>query len=76
MLEDVLVLLVADFMEVIHVELPNKGREVAVPEVSRQYLLLEPLNIKDGEVGTLLIPGYNARVLISLNKKGVTSRIS
>lgn len=45
MFKDVLVLLVADLVEVVHVELPHKGREVAVPEVGGQYLLLEALNI-------------------------------
>lgn len=43
--KDVLVLLVADLVEIVHVELPDKGREVAVPEVGGQDLLLEALNI-------------------------------
>ena len=75
-LKDVLVLLVADLVEVVHVELADEGGEVAVPEVGGQDLLLEALNIKDGEVGALLVPGDNAGVLIGLNGKGVTSRIS
>lgn len=35
MLKDVLVELVADLVEVVHVELPHKGGEVLVSEVGR-----------------------------------------
>ena len=33
MLEDVFVLLVADFVEIVHVELPDEGGEVPVAKV-------------------------------------------
>jgi hypothetical protein len=65
--EDVLVELVADLVEVIHVELPDKGGEVAVPEIGRQDLLLEPLNVQNGKVSSFLVPAHDARVLIALS---------
>lgn len=56
MLENVLVLLVSNFVEIIHVELPDEGGEVSVPEVDRKNLLLETIDIEDSEVGSLLVP--------------------
>ena len=56
MLENVLVLLVSDFVKVIHVELADEGGEVAVPEVDGEDFLLEAVDIEDGEVGSLLVP--------------------
>jgi hypothetical protein len=56
MLENVLVLLVSNFVEIIHVELPDEGGEVSVSEVDRKNLLLEAIDIEDGEVGSLLVP--------------------
>lgn len=76
MLEDVLVLFVADLMEVIHVELSNKGAEVAVPKVDGQDLLLEALDVEDGKVGAVLVPGSDGAVGIILSHGGSTSRIS
>ena len=59
MLKDVLVLFIPDLVEIIHVELPDEGREVAMPKVDGKDLLLEAVNVEDGEVGSLLVPGYN-----------------
>lgn len=53
-------------MEVVHVELPHKGGEVAVAEVGWQDLLLKSFYIQDGEVDALLVPAHDARVLIAL----------
>ena len=57
MLKNVLILLIPNFVEVIHVELPDKGGEVAVPEVDGKDLRLEAVHIEDGEVGSFLVPG-------------------
>jgi len=56
--EDVFILFVADFVEIVHVELPYKGRKVSVPEVSRQDFLLEAFNIENGEVRAFLVPNH------------------
>ncbi len=68
MLENVFILLIANFVEVIHVELANKGREITMPKVNRKNLLLKPVHIQDGEVGALFIPRDDAGVLIALNR--------
>jgi hypothetical protein len=75
-LEDVAIELVADLVEVIHVELADEGGEVAVAEVGRQDLLLEPLHIQDGEVCPLFVPADDPRMLIALRHTWSTSRIS
>jgi hypothetical protein len=68
MLEDVFIQFVADFVEVVHVELTHKGGEVAMPEVSRQNLLLESLHVQNSEVCSLFVPSHNARVFVALGK--------
>ena len=55
-LEHAKILLVPNFMKIVHVELPHKGREVAVSEVDGQYLGLELLNIYNSEACPMLIP--------------------
>ena len=47
------------FVEIIHVELSDEGGKVPVPEVDRQDLFLETVNIKDSEVCSLFIPDDN-----------------
>ena len=57
MLENVLILLVSNLVEIIHVELPNERREVTVSKVDWEDLLFETVNIEDSEVSSFLIPG-------------------
>lgn len=59
MLKNVLVLLISDFVEIIHVELSDKGGEVTVPKVDRKDFLFKAINIKYGEVGSFLVPNDN-----------------
>jgi hypothetical protein len=54
--KNVLVLLVADFVEIIHVELADEGGEISVAEVNGEDFLLEAVHIEDGEVGAFLVP--------------------
>jgi hypothetical protein len=75
-LENVLILFVAYFVEIIHVELADEGGEVAVSEVHRQDLLLEPLHLQNREVRALLVPDHDIGVGIVLNGVSSTSRIS
>lgn len=56
MLEDVLVLFVANLMEVIHVELPDEGTEVSVAEVDGKNVLFEAFDVEDGKVGSVFVP--------------------
>jgi len=75
MLKDAPILFVANLVEIIHVELPHEGGEVAVPEIGRQYFLLKSFHVDYGEVSPLFVPCHNARVLIVLNDQCCTSRI-
>ena len=59
MLEYVLILLIAYFVEIVHVELPDEGAEISVPEVDRQNLLLETVHVQDGEVRALVVPEHH-----------------
>lgn len=73
--EDVLVKLVADLVEVIHVELPDEGGEVLVPEVGGQDFLLEAFNVEDGEIGAFFVPADDVGVGLVLSGAADTSRI-
>ena len=75
MFEDVLVLLVSDLVEVIHVKLSHEGAEVSVSEVDGEDLLLEAVDVDDGEVGSFLVPAGDVGVAVVLNAGRSTSRI-
>ena len=74
--EDVAVEFVADFVEVVHVELPHEGAEVLVAEVDGQDFLFEAVHVHDGEVGALLIPAGDITICVVLHPYTPTSRIS
>ena len=76
MFENVLVEFVADFVEVVHVELPHKRTEVFMSEVDRQDLLLKSFHVHNGEVSAVLVPGGDISVHIILHQQLPTSRIS
>ena len=68
MFENIFVLLISDLVEIVHVQLANKGRKIAVSKVNGEDFLLKFLNIDDNEVGSFLIPCDNVLVLIVLRK--------
>ena len=76
MLKNVFILFIADFVEIIHIELANKRGEVTMSKVNGQNLLLKSLHIQNSEIGALFVPCNNARMLIALNRLSVTYRIS
>ena len=59
MLKNVFILLVSDFVEIIHVELSDKRREISMSKVDRKYFLFKTINVQDGEVGSLLVPDHD-----------------
>jgi hypothetical protein len=59
MLENVFILLISDLVEIIHVQLSDKRREIAMSEVNRQDFLLKFLNVDYNKVSALLIPCDN-----------------
>ncbi len=75
-LEDVAVEFVADFVEVVHVELPHERTEVLVPEVDWQDLLLEAFHVHDREVRAILVPAGDVDVCLTLTPFTLTSKMS
>ena len=67
-LKDISIGFIPDFVEIIHVELPYKRREVPMPEVHGQYFLLELLYIIDDESSTIAIPSDDILILLILNR--------
>ena len=74
--KDILAAFFAGLVEVVHVELPDEAREVAVFEVSRQDVLSEVRHVVDGEPHPIRGPRYSGSVigvvddLVGLIKKG------
>lgn len=68
MFKNVFIIIVSDFVEVIHVQLSHKGRKISMPEMNRQNFLLELLNINDNEIGSFLVPRYDILIDIILNR--------
>jgi hypothetical protein len=62
-------------MEAIHVELPDKRKEVVVFEMLRKHFGREPRYVSDHECITLDIPANNIRIGGILNIEGCTSTI-
>lgn len=52
--EDFLVVASVYFAEVVHVQLPDEGTPIRVPEVLRQHPLYEFLPVKDHQLGSVL----------------------
>ena len=76
MLENVLVLLISNLVEIIHVELSDEGGEITMPEVDGQDFFLKAINIKDGKVCSFFIPDDDHLVAVVLNRIEITYRIS
>ena len=66
------VVLYLDFVEVIHVELPDKGGVVAVAKVLGKNLVLQLANIFNFEASALLLPLDDVGMLVELSQNGVT----
>ena len=62
-LEDEHVVVLFDFVEVVHVELPHEGAEVGVPEVLGEDFLGEGEGVDDDEPDVILVPAYDAFVV-------------
>lgn len=49
-------------MEVLHIELPDEGGEVAMAEVDGQDYFFKVFHIQDDKVGAFLIQSYHSEV--------------
>ena len=76
MLKDVLIELVSNLVEIIHVELSHERGEIFMPEIDGKDLLFKTINIDNCEMYSLFIPANDVRVDLILNGQGCTSRIS
>lgn len=55
-----------DFVELIHVELPDKGRQVLMPEEVGQHFVLQLLGILDQDLSAVIGPRDEIPVLVFL----------
>lgn len=48
--ENVLIVVISNFVKIIHIKLSNEGTEIPMTKVNWQYILLKSLHITDNEV--------------------------
>lgn len=76
MFKNAFIAVISDFVEVIHVELPDKGAEISVSEMHRKNLLLEFFHIDNDEAVSLFTPADDFFILMVLRiRKCFTCRI-
>jgi hypothetical protein len=63
MTEDIFARVLSAFMEAVHVELSDERVDVAMSEVLGQDLILEVLDLFDGELSTVSHPMYDRLVV-------------
>ena len=68
--------IIAGFVETIHVELPDEAIHFGVPEVSRQHHLLQLADVLDHKLGARWRPVDNLGELVVLRGERGTPRIS
>ena len=73
--ENVFIVIVSDFVKVIHVELSDKWWEISMSKVDRQNLFLKFLDIDNDEICALVVPRYHILIDIILNRNRYTSSI-
>lgn len=61
-------------IELVHVQLPDEGRQMTVPEEVRQHLVFQLLRVLDQDL-TVAVPAEVLTVLSLLNWEGGTSRM-
>lgn len=64
-----------NFVEIVHIKLPNKWWKFAMLEELGQYFSRKPLFILDNETVTLVCPLHNVTVSLILNNHKDTSKI-
>lgn len=69
MVEALLILSVARFVEVVHVQLAHERREVIVLEVFGKHVFSEGVRVFDDKAIALMVPKHSVVVLLVLNKK-------
>jgi len=62
-LEAMLILFISGLVEIVHVQLSYKGREVIVLEKLRKYLISEFVWLLNNKSISIFIPTYNAFIL-------------
>jgi hypothetical protein len=55
-----------DFVKIVHVELPHKGRKLLVFEVFRQYLILKEILILHNKTIAVVCPFNNVAIFLIL----------
>jgi hypothetical protein len=75
MLKNVFILLISNFMKIVHIELSYERGKISMPEVNWENHLLKMFNISNNKVCSFIIPRYDIFELAILNRKMITSRI-
>ena len=64
-----------NFIEFVHVELPDEGGQMLVPEEEGQHLILQLFGVLYQDLSPIISPGNEVLVLIFLNQLTITSRM-
>lgn len=71
MLENVFVIVISDFVEVIHIELSYKWTEISVSKMYRENFLFKSLYVNDNKICSFFVPRDDVFVLIVLSQISV-----
>lgn len=68
MFENVFVIVISDFVEVIHIELSDKWTEISVSKMYGENFLFKPLYVDDNKISSFFVPRDDFLVLIVLSR--------
>lgn len=68
MFENVFIIVISDFVEVIHVELSDKWTEISVSKMYGQNFLFKSLYVNDNKICSFFVPRDDVLVLIVLSR--------
>ena len=69
-LEYAFVIVISDFVKIIHVQLTNKRRKISMTKMDWKHLLFESLDIDNDKISSFFVPGDNILVNVVLNRNG------
>lgn len=70
MLENVFVVVISNFVKIIHVELTDKWWKISMAEMDWKDLFFEFLDVDNDKIGSFLVPSDDVLVDVVLNRNG------
>ena len=70
MLENVFVVVISNFVKIIHVELTDKWWKISMAEMDWKNLFFEFLDVDNDKIGSFLVPSDDVLVDVVLNRNG------